>query len=144
MVLNLSPLASHLNESLCSLRFATKVRTAVRFINASALTFPSGEQHDDWNGQEADAGNWTMMDSIVLILHWLLVDAGQRVAELGEYMGRDERGVMYIYVIRNGYLNVQEYSPTVCHDFGSTPTAPLLLLCRLCNDSRLTSLAHLK
>ncbi len=26
MVLNLSPLATHLNESLCSLRFATKVR----------------------------------------------------------------------------------------------------------------------
>lgn len=28
MFLNLSPLATHLNESLCSLRFATKVSSA--------------------------------------------------------------------------------------------------------------------
>jgi hypothetical protein len=31
MVLNLSPLAAHLNESLTSLRFATKVRRFLPF-----------------------------------------------------------------------------------------------------------------
>jgi kinesin family protein C1 len=32
MVLNLSPLAAHLNESLTSLRFATKVRRVVSIM----------------------------------------------------------------------------------------------------------------
>lgn len=40
MVLNLSPLANHLNESLCSLRFATKVSSCVLFSRPTCSTMP--------------------------------------------------------------------------------------------------------
>lgn len=55
MVLNLSPLADHLNESLCSLRFATKVRISAAPSQSRCLKCMSfaGEQHHDWYGQEA-------------------------------------------------------------------------------------------
>lgn len=38
MVLNLSPLAAHLGESLCSLRFATKVSYTVVDLKTLRLT----------------------------------------------------------------------------------------------------------
>ena len=52
MVLNLSPLINHLNESLCSLRFATKVRRSILLALTASLilrhfrstTRPSGPQ----------------------------------------------------------------------------------------------------
>lgn len=37
MFLNLSPLATHLNESLCSLRFATKVSSACASLRLCVL-----------------------------------------------------------------------------------------------------------
>lgn len=52
MVLNLSPLAAHLQESLTSLRFATKV--GVESLNAMSFSHHllPGQQHDNWNSQE--------------------------------------------------------------------------------------------
>ena len=54
MVLNLSPLATHLQESLTSLRFATKVGgvcdpLCMRDSDRSMI----GEQYDDWDSKEA-------------------------------------------------------------------------------------------
>jgi kinesin family protein C1 len=53
MILNLSPMAAHLNESLTSLRFATKV---IRDYSDSKLRTdrPAGEQHNRWYSKEAD------------------------------------------------------------------------------------------
>jgi hypothetical protein len=59
MFLNLSPLAAHLNESLCSLRFATKASTINevpewRGVNALLMLFVGiGEQHTNRDGEEA-------------------------------------------------------------------------------------------
>lgn len=39
MFLNLSPLAAHLNESLCSLRFATKVSIQISQMNALLILY---------------------------------------------------------------------------------------------------------
>jgi len=56
MVLNLSPLAAHLQESLTSLRFATKVSiNLLSLINRTRLSLyisTTGQQHDDWNSQK--------------------------------------------------------------------------------------------
>lgn len=38
MFLNLSPMAAHLNESLCSLRFATKASTSIVLDDRTAYT----------------------------------------------------------------------------------------------------------
>ncbi len=57
MFLNLSPLATHLNESLCSLRFATKVCLLTRIISCSHVlksVICSGQQHLDRYCEEAD------------------------------------------------------------------------------------------
>lgn len=39
MFLNLSPLAAHLNESLCSLRFATKASIRISQMNALLILY---------------------------------------------------------------------------------------------------------
>jgi hypothetical protein len=53
MFLNLSPLAAHLNESLCSLRFATKV-SALLFneTQAADMVCQIGQQHTCRDRQE--------------------------------------------------------------------------------------------
>ena len=54
MVLNLSPLATHLQESLTSLRFATKVGgVCVLLWMRDSDRLMIGEQHDDWDSKEA-------------------------------------------------------------------------------------------
>ncbi|THH17845.1 hypothetical protein EW146_g3050 [Bondarzewia mesenterica] len=54
MVLNLSPMAVHLNESLCSLRFATKA------------SHPACQQHDYWYGKKADQELVTPLSNLVV------------------------------------------------------------------------------
>jgi len=39
MFLNLSPLAAHLNESLCSLRFATKASIQISWMDALLILY---------------------------------------------------------------------------------------------------------
>lgn len=54
MVLNLSPLASHLNESLTSLRFATKVGAKIIIVVEWKLKYSHlGQQYNAGNGQKA-------------------------------------------------------------------------------------------
>lgn len=54
MILNLSPLAAHLSESLTSLRFATKVTLGIWSEVYRILMRFSGQQHNHWHGKEAD------------------------------------------------------------------------------------------
>jgi hypothetical protein len=57
MFLNLSPLVAHLNESLCSLRFATKASIQrPRWQEMSVLLMlyaGTGQQHTNWNCKKA-------------------------------------------------------------------------------------------
>jgi len=59
MVLNLSPLSVHMNESLCSLRFATKVissSSSSLFPSNHSNPMPLGEQYKHWNREEDHQG----------------------------------------------------------------------------------------
>jgi len=54
MFLNLSPLAAHLNESLCSLRFATKASIQKILVECSADALRgTGQQYTNRNRKEA-------------------------------------------------------------------------------------------
>ena len=82
MVLNLSPLAAHLNESLCSLRFATKVRRSQRILGCVlwCLSDDVGQQHDPRHSKEAGpgllVGNWFMHNHEFHILGYSYLSQG--------------------------------------------------------------------
>ena len=64
MFLNLSPLAAHLNESLCSLRFATKASIQNLLDEYAADTLPgTGKQHTNRNRKKAS------QEHLVNVLH---------------------------------------------------------------------------
>ena len=56
MMLNLSPLSVHMNESLCSLRFATKVLPSPYYSFPNHSNFLPGEQYQYWNRKEIYQG----------------------------------------------------------------------------------------
>jgi hypothetical protein len=67
MVVNVSPLAAHLGETVCSLRFATKVKCLERDFDQPwcSRRVVTGEQHDDWHREEA--GKDCLVDVSVLL-----------------------------------------------------------------------------
>jgi hypothetical protein len=56
MMMNMSPLAAHLGESLCSLRFATKVSLDVCVSKCYFSQCYVGEQHDFGGSKETSSG----------------------------------------------------------------------------------------